>query len=521
MDEPRSLDDYFNPQYLAMANPNLTNFILTNRNNKIKQTTPFPHHLAAGKNTYVYDAHTYHTKVPPKSIETLIKHYTHEGDFVLDVFCGSGMTGVAALESKRKPILIDLSPAATFISYNLLTPIKSDKYMNAIYQIMRILEDEEIKLFGTHCRDCEKLVPMEYMVWSYGLICSNCEKEFILWDVARDEREKVKESKIKSEFNCSHCGTHLKKKGLRRTKVYPVLVGYRCCESGRQESKSPPDEYDLTKIQEIENLGIPPDLWYPRNKLPNGVNTRQAMTQGLETIDSLYTTRSLRMIAHLWDIARKWPDEEISLKLLFTITSLYKRVTKLSEFRFWGGSGNIANYNVPMIFNEQNVLKVFHRKAKTINLYLKSWNTIPNPYFCISTQSSTNLASIPSKSIDYVFTDPPFGGNINYSEMNFIWESWLGVLTDNTSEAIVNRVQKKSILEYEIILKEVFSEVQRVLKDDGWLTVVFHNSSAKVWEAIQNALATSGFVINATQTLDKRHGTFKQFVSANAVGYDL
>jgi hypothetical protein len=60
-----------------------------------------------------------------------------------------------------------------------------------------------------------------------------------------------------------------------------------------------------------------------------------------------------------------------------------------------------------------------------------------------------------------------------------------------------------------------------VLKPGRWLTVEFHNSSAQVWSAIQYALSVSGFRIDKTQTLDKRHGTFKQFVSENAVGYDL
>jgi 16S rRNA G966 N2-methylase RsmD len=84
------------------------------------EVKPLPEGLVAGKNTYVYDAHTYHTKVPPQAIAYLIEHYAEPGELVLDPFCGSGMTGVAALRTGRIPILIDLSPAATFIAYNFL-----------------------------------------------------------------------------------------------------------------------------------------------------------------------------------------------------------------------------------------------------------------------------------------------------------------------------------------------------------------------------------------------------------------
>ena len=206
---------------------------------------------------------------------------------------------------------------------------------------------------------------------------------------------------------------------------------------------------------------------------------------------------------------------------MFTVTSLYQRITQLSEFRFWGGSSNIANYNVPMIFNEQNVFKVFHRKAKTIYSHLATWDGHADTPFCVSTQSATDLSAISDNSIDYIFTDPPFGSNINYSEMNFLWESWLEVFTNPGNEAIINRVQGKKIMDYQMLMTMAFTEMHRVLKPERWITVMFHNSSAKVWAAIQAALAESGFEVERTQTLDKRHGTFKQFVSENAVGYDL
>jgi hypothetical protein len=105
--------------------------------------------------------------------------------------------------------------------------------------------------------------------------------------------------------------------------------------------------------------------------------------------------------------------------------------------------------------------------------------------------------------------------------MNFLWESWFGLYTDPTEEAIVNVVQGKDVDDYRTLLQQAFAEIHRVLKDDAWLVVVFHNSSCRVWDAFQAALKAAGFAVHGTQTFDKRHGTFKQFVSDNAVGYDL
>ena len=111
------------------------------------------------------------------------------------------MTGVAALKTGRKPILLDLSPAATFIAMNYVTPIAARAYMQAVDDILAAVKDQELALYGTHCRKCGKTVPVEYMVWSYGLRCQFCDQEFVLWDVARDERSDVRESKIKTEFD--------------------------------------------------------------------------------------------------------------------------------------------------------------------------------------------------------------------------------------------------------------------------------------------------------------------------------
>ena len=420
----------------------------------------------------------------------------------------------------RKAILSDLSPAAAFIAYNLVTPIDADRYLSAVNAILDASRELEHQLYDTVCRSCGSKTPAHYLVWSFGVQCPQCDQEFVLWDVARDERPSVRESKILSKFDCPHCGHHLFKRQLKRTRRYPVLVGYRCCGGGAKERTKAPELADLRLLEQIEETGVPQHLWYPTTSLPDGVNTRQPRAAGLDSVDKFYTVRALWAMAHLWDLAIRWEEEDIRHKLLFTITSLYQRVTMLSEFRFWGGSSNTANFNVPAIMNEQNVFQTFARKARTISWYFREAAGVDR-HVRVSTQSATTLPQLPDESIDYVFTDPPFGKNINYSEMNIIWESWLGSFTDTKEEAIVNAVQGKGHDEYQSLLTSAFLEAHRVLKRTGWMTVVFHNSAATTWNALQHAILNSGFNIVGTQTFDKKHGTFKQFVSTNAVGYDL
>lgn len=114
------------------------------------------------------------------------------------------------------------------------------------------------------------------------------------------------------------------------------------------------------------------------------------------------------------------------------------------------------------------------------------------------------MRNIPENSIDYLFTDPPFGDNLNYSELSFIWETWLKLRTNTKTEAIVNDIQGNGIVEYQTLMTRCFCEFYRILKPNRWMTVEFHNSKNAVWNAIQESLLRAGFIIADVRTLDKQ-----------------
>ena len=128
---------------------------------------------------------------------------------------------------------------------------------------------------------------------------------------------------------------------------------------------------------------------------------------------------------------------------------------------------------------------------------------------------------ISTESIDYIFLDPPFGANLNYSELNFIWESWLKVWTNNKPEAIENKIQGKGSHEYRQLMMACFREAYRVLKPGRWMTVEFSNTKASVWNNIQTALSLEGFIVANVSALDKKQGTFKAVTTPTAVKQDL
>ena len=138
-----------------------------------------------------------------------------------------------------------------------------------------------------------------------------------------------------------------------------------------------------------------------------------------------------------------------------------------------------------------------------------------------SCQSNDGYKYLPENSLDYIFIDPPFGANLNYSELNFLWESWLKVWTNNEPEAIENSVQGKGATEYRTLMAACFKEAYRVLKPGRWMTVEFSNTKASVWNSIQTALTGAGFIVANVSALDKKQGSFKAVTTPTAVKQDL
>ncbi len=481
--------------------------------------TPIGEGVSAGKNTYTYDAHTYHTKVPPQGIATVISNYLPKGGLVLDPFAGSGMTGVAARVLGADVILNELSPAASFISSRFTQAGDPSSFASAVKVVCDALSSLRRDLYATQCRTCGKETELLYTVWSYRVICYACSHEFLLWDHCRQYGKTVREHKILREFKCPSCTTVLKKSRLPRTKPEPVLVGYKCCSSMQVEC--PPSDADLERVRTIEADPPLAEGFYPTASLPDGVNLCQPKRHGLTTIDRFYTSRNLSAMSHIWRETHRLVDDQLAASLAFVFTSLYQRVTRLSEFRFWGGSGNTARFNVPYIFNEANVFVTFERKARTIQDHLETTAQSYGGRCVVRTGSATDLSFIPDQSVDMIFTDPPFGGNINYSEMNFLWEAWFGDFTDPTNEAIVNKFQNKDVTRYGMLMSESLKECYRVLRPGHWMILVFMNSSEGVWRALRDAVVGAGFSIGRVDIFDKQHGTFKQFVSENTAGCDL
>jgi adenine-specific DNA methylase len=135
-------------------------------------------------------------------------------------------------------------------------------------------------------------------------------------------------------------------------------------------------------------------------------------------------------------------------------------------------------------------------------------------------QQSSCHVDLANQTVDYVFTDPPFGGNIPYAEVSFLNEAWLNRYTDRTEEAIISDHQEKTLADYQQLLTAALTEMHRILKRKGKATVVFHSATAEVWNALQSSYKDSRFNIECAGVLGKTQGSFKQVTTTGAVRGD-
>lgn len=547
------------PYYTACPNPFIEDFIKKHGKPYDEATDgyhrePFAADVSEGKNDSIYNAHSYHTKVPYKAIMRYILHYTEPGDIVFDGFCGTGMTGVAAqmcenpeLEFKakieaempyvkwgaRKAILNDLSPAAAFIAYNYNTPVDVAEFEKEARRILAECEKECGWMYETrHTADGKLQYRIDgkpiigrinYTVWSDVFICPTCSNEVVFWDAAVDKEK----GKVNSIFFCPYCRSELTKRNCVRAqethfdtrlnkfvtmiKQVPVLINYSV---GKKRYEKTPDEYDLTLIDRINNMEIP--YWYPIDRMCEGRESRRNDRYGITHVHQFYTKRCLAYLSCMYN---KIIHSRLPL-LRIWFTSQLVNISKLNRYRpqvsfpYNPLSGTLylssmISESTPRIAYEGKIKKLYAALSKN-NIAISG----------ISTNSTTQVIA-PNDSIDYIFTDPPFGGNLNYSELSFIWEAWLKVFTNQKTEAIINAVQGKGLLEYQSLMTQCFSECYRILKPGRWMTVEFHNSQNSVWNAIQESLQRSGFIIADVRTLDKQQGSFKQVTTTSAVKQDL
>lgn len=454
-----------------------------------------PSIVRSSRTDAIYNCHSYPTKVPVEAIRPFIESFSNEGEAILDMFAGSGMTGLAAARVGRQAVLSDISVLGQHIAHGYLTRAAADEVKRKSQRIIADAQKSLGDLYRTRRIADGSSVDMVRSIWSFVYSCPNCKAPLVYFDHL--------DSAGRPPTSCPGCRGRFSRRSWPRLPDIPVRVVVRDVV-GSQVSQ-PVQDIDTERIARAstdERLAKVPSASIAASREMFG-RSGLGRTGNTET-RHFFSARNALALLELWTLITRLSDSAIRQKLAFAFTACLTRASRRYQ---WGpkrplNAQNQTYYIAPVYF-EWNVFELFERKVQAAlrsdamlfeepTLFNRSW--ADKVSYTIA--SADNLSHVPDSSVAYIFTDPPFGSNIFYSDMSLFHEAWLGRLTDDSSEAVLHTSGPKRVTafaRYESLLRGAFAEAWRVLQPGRFMSVVFGNSSGAVWHLVQRALRDAGF----------------------------
>lgn len=472
-----------------------------------------PELLVAPRSDPVYNCHAYLTKVPIAAIRPFVEAFTEPGQVVADFFAGSGMTGLAAVKAGRKAALSDISILGCHIARGYLTRVKHEDFLTLSEQVITEAKLRLGDLYTSKRLSDGAAVEMVRTVWSFSYRCPQCSSELVYF------RHIAPNGAPPS--SCPTCGGPFARRTWKRGPDVPVQVVIRGQDDRLAEQEVGVHDHSMIAAaqQDSRAANIPSLEIESSREMYSRSGLRKA---GLKTTKDFFSARNAIALFELWQAIKRVSSEPLRQKLLFAFTAILPRASRRYQ---WSAKRplNAQNqtYYIAPIYYEWNVFELFQRKVDAaIRSDKELYDDHPlltdftEAHATYSIASAERLPHLGDESVDYVFTDPPFGSNIFYSDMNLFHEAWLGTVTNAESEAVVHTTGTRKTgaqSRYEELLSAAFAEAYRVLKPGRHMSVVFGNSSGAIWGLVQRALRDSGFDPSPTHVavLDKGQRSVK------------
>ena len=452
------------------------------------------------RHSALYNFLGYSSKKPYEAIEKYVAHFSKTNDLLFDPFCGSGGLGIVSIKNNRHCLLFDSSPLATLISKGYCTYVDTFDLKKAFENISKSLISIENKLYGTKCHIDNTDVIIDASIWSQTYRCVKCFEVIAIQSTNQDNQ-------------CPHCKEKVSTRQQRLGYV-PWGVRYYCNNQKMDIIRSidGPDDSSIKAFKQFDFDQLANQCW---NAFDIGFVDRPMMNYDKEgpwgllwrpyhgsirNVSQFFTKRNLYAIQYiLKQIVELDTSNDVKDLLKLALANITPSAS--IQQRHYPGSTfpNMVMPGVlftPPVFEEINVIQRFLSKKRSLLRGQEAVNSsIRSGKVLISTQDSSDLTDIPSNAIDYIFTDPPYSGRIQYGELNFIQESILGLNTSwLNNEVIVNEARGFTADTWQDRLYKIMKESFRVLKPGRWISVCFHDSDPSSWERLQDVMLMAGFI---------------------------
>lgn len=386
-------------------------------------------------------------------------------------------------------------------------------------------------------------------------------------------------------FECDECGEHKSLLNFTQEEGYPlntkiIAQEYYCpnCKSHDYKGVNQED-IDLFSKAKNDYEKLKDKLPIPQQVIPKGYNTNQILNHGYRYFKDLFNERQLLCLGLLLDEIDKWDDDNVKFWLLLAFSGALEmnnmfcryqhNASKISNIFFnhayvpiampvenniWGaklGTGNFTKTIEKILRGKKFNKEIYDIQAvpsnspskfdslkvmsddKVITNPVNSFEQLGRDKPLITFGDSRNLEHIPDGTVELVVTDPPYGGNIMYSELIDFFHVWnhtseygkcIGFsspLTMKEEEIIVNTTRKLTHDNYQEGLQSVFKEVNRVLKKDGFLVFSFHDKDLESWYSVINSLINSRYQLKAAYPLHAETRTGAHTSNKNSIAFDI
>lgn len=421
----------------------------------------------------LYTAMKYWGKKPHNIWHKYIDNYTPTNGIYLDPFAGSAMSAFEGYKSKKKVIALDINPLTSFVIETFSNGFDSTKFNNAANQIIKRIEKSEI--------------------YSQLFVYKKAYKDYVVHNIKWDQE-----------------------------KIYEV-----CLQSydGKDRICIEPTKDDYQTIIDFEQYEISNP--YPTKSFRDSSSFTKSFRENIgNNFSCLYTKRNLWVLSEIFKNIMEINDDVLKKQLLYAFIQTVHLSTKMCVPRSkktkrdfstsWGRSAYLYSKKQmemnPLLlfqsscFGKQSAGKAleyatnyFEKKPRIADVNKVEFSIDKNVDIWYGTVDIKTINTLfPKKSVDFVLTDPPYGGLIQYLDLSSIWLSWLELYDvkyapDYSREITVNK--NNSYMDFKKSLTEGLKNIRELLKDEGKLILTFNNSNLQIWGSFLSSITDAGFEI--------------------------
>ena len=498
--------------YSSGPNPNLHRFVEEHATPYDPATDEynvpaFEEPITTKKTTAIYNMHGYWSKKPHDAIREYIRHHAGIGDLILDPFCGSGGTALAAILEARNAVAIDLSPAATFITASHLHLPSPSQLRRAVEQLGGAME----RFINDNMVFPATGEFVKAIVYTERFRCSRC-LESVPFIRAVPGEERRFRGRVSKKECCPFCQEPIRTQEDERLGFVPAELHLAQSPTATRGIRvlDVLGDSRYAELYPVRPKCIPEWLCVPFEGFIPPRLSKNIAKAGVHVVGELYTDLNLRTLLALRTLVsdaavRQQVKQSLLLALhaiLYNSSRMYRHRTRSA-----GGGGFSGTYYIPHMSKCVSPWASFLAKCRDlergIGAIQGSLTAGRYGHALVSTESATDfhrLDRIPADSIDYIFTDPPYGGTYQYGALNFVWEVWTQAdLSWRAREIVISEDGKITFDDWKIGMRKALEQMYDVLKPGRWMSLCFHGE-VELWMALHDVATEVGFIPGGSES---------------------